>query len=501
VLWIVLDGMGYEHARRCTESGRLAALSKLAEEGYLGPCVPSRPGCQTPSALLTLFSGAEPARSGVWGYRMPHPRRTEESTSGFHAPLGDVAAIWHDMAAAGLDYAIMNVAFRADPVWTGNVPGLRFGYDGYRLWRGPSAFRLGRQRQRIRFRGIDLDVAVTGTAVTLRKGARLRVSLHPGEGKVVELTRGASTYLYLLDRRFLTMSPLAPALVRGGQGIAGAGGPFFDVSAFRFVRGSAGIAVEHEMTPSRESMRRRIDLMLEAMRAEYSRLVVGYFPVIDEFNHAYMHRLEEEWPGGRVSELFLACAGLVDDCLGRVMGEAREGDLVVVSSDHGAVPFRGMLHVNELLAAEGLVRRYGSGYDFPRSRAFYHPSDCGLVVAAAADREAALAGVSACLRRARVELGTEVGMETEEMTPPRLAFLYPLGDVNLTGRPPRRGEQVLDRGAQGGHHLSPLTPTPWIQAMLGLWSPGRAAADLAAGAPRENRDVSRWLFALLRGEG
>ena len=60
-----LDGMGHEHARRALETGRFPSLSRLAHEGYLGPSRPSSPVCQTPPALLALFTGAEPRQAGL----------------------------------------------------------------------------------------------------------------------------------------------------------------------------------------------------------------------------------------------------------------------------------------------------------------------------------------------------------------------------------------------------------------------------------------------------
>ena len=500
ILWIVLDGMGYEHARRCVDAGRFVSLSRIAREGYLDACEPSTPGCQTPSALYTLFSGAEPGRSGIWGYQMPRPDRSGESMSGFHARPSGSHTIWADLGEAGHRYSVMNVAFRADPVWSGREPGLDFGYDGYRLWRWPHVYRLGGARQWIGHQGLDLEVTPTREGISIRKGQRFRCALRVGAGAMMELSRGARAWAYLVHRTLLIMSPLSCALVRGDAEIPGARESFLDANAFRISRGSAEMAVEDEMSPSREAMRRKVDLMVESIRRAPSRLFVGYFPVFDEFNHVYAHQLETGWPYGRVSELFSACAGLVDECLGRVMADATEDDAVVVSSDHGAAPYRSVLHVNELLAAEGLVRRTTGGYELAGSRAYYHPSDCGLVLAGhRTDRKAALDAIQGALARARTLHGADIGLLTEGMTPPHLAFLYPMGDAYFTGRPPRRGTAVLDPGDQGGHHLSSLSPTPWIRAMLGLWSP-RPGVSFAGGAPRANHDVSRYLRALLDGE-
>ena len=60
-------------------------------------------------------------------------------------------------------------------------------------------------------------------------------------------------------------------------------------------------------------MRQKADLMAAACANRHSRLVMGYFPLVDAFNHSYIDLLESEWPEGRASEVFLACMGLVDE--------------------------------------------------------------------------------------------------------------------------------------------------------------------------------------------
>jgi hypothetical protein len=73
-----------------------------------------------------------------------------------------------------------------------------------------------------------------------------------------------------------------------------------------------------------------------------------------------------------------------------------------------------------------------------------------------------------------------------------------MGDAYFSGRPPARSGVVLDTRKKGGHHLSPLSPTPWIQALLGLWSPRsrNLARDLAP-LPERNVDVKQFLLGLI----
>jgi hypothetical protein len=502
VFWIVLDGMGYEQARRCVDAGRFPSLSRVSKEGFLGPSAPSSPGCQTPSALYTLFSGDEPARSGIWGYRMPDPARNERTISGFHGrpPSGSRTA-WQVLSGAGKSFSVMNVAFRADPVWSGTVPGTDFAYDGYRMFRWPSAHALGGGPQTIEHQGLELRLSPTRDGVVIRKGRTLRTALGVGEGRVLRFSAGAAAYALLLRRSLLALSPLSPALVRGSVEVPGARSLFPDANAFRLTRGADDISVETEMQPSRMAMQPKLDLMLETIKAAASHLVVGYFPVIDEFNHVYAHQLQASWPEGRVSKLFSACALLVDECIGRVMAEADEDTAVVISSDHGIVPQGRELHLNEILAAAGLVKRAASGYDLARSDAYYHLSDCGLVLCRpGAPRGPTLARLLAALERLKAVHGIEIAHLADGFTSPHLAFLYPMDDTGLTGGPPRIGRPAVNTKKQGGHHLSPLTPTPWIQATLGAWTPRKQSPFAAGSVPTANRDVSRYLLGLLEGE-
>jgi hypothetical protein len=116
-----------------------------------------------------------------------------------------------------------------------------------------------------------------------------------------------------------------------------------------------------------------------------------------------------------------------------------------------------------------------------------------------APRGTTLARLLSALERVKASHGIDIQHLTDGISSSYLAFLYPMDDTGLTGSPPRRGMSLLNTKKQGGHHLSPLTPTPWIQATLGLWTPRRPAAFPAA-VPRANRDVSRFLLGLLEGE-
>jgi hypothetical protein len=516
VHWIVLDGMGIQHVRLLLASGGFPGLERIAREGILTGCEPSSPACQTPPALLSLFSGASPRESGVWGYLMPDPVRPLRSISGFAARAKPVRPIWEDMESRGMRYSLMNVAFRNDSVWRGGPGGLDFGYDGYRLSRKPELYAVGGRETPARFQGIEVGLRRARGSVTMRKGSRVIATLHPGEARVVSLTAVTRAYATLLDTSHLCLAPLTIPLVRGPFRPLSTAEDFIDFNLFRAVRRlnrereeRALIPVCVEMGPAETGMKQKEALMMDAIRGTSSRLVAGYFPVVDELNHARFDLLDAPSPDARTRDLFLACGRLVDGLVSRVMAECDEKMLVVLSSDHGVSAFRGTLHINELFARCGLVSRRGEGYDLERSFACYHPSDCGIVLSGrsapaafgGADRRAALRGIHAVVERAQKELGVRIGIEEAGPDDPFIAFLYPVSDICLTARRPRRGEGMMDRTRSGGQHVSALSGSPWMQAMLGMWTPRSAALSRELdGVPTENRMMKSFLLRMLEGD-
>ncbi len=418
VYWIVLDGMGIEHVRLFLRSGQFPSLMQIAQQGYLEASEPSSPACQTPTALLALFAGAGPRESGVWGYIMPDPRRPTESVSGFAALTKPIRTIWDELGLRGRTFSLMNVAFRNDPVWSGSSRGLDFGYDGYRLWKKSLVFNLHHGRARINFEGLELDLHRSQNRVLVRKGSRTRAALSPREWQPVFLSAGSRAWACLLDETHVVLAPLTRPLVRGTFRIDAAGDDFVDFTISRAVRAlnrdreeRERIPLGVEMAPIELGMKQKQELMIQSIRSTPSALVVGYFPLVDELNHACFDLLDAERPDPRTLELFLASARLVDELVARLMAEADRDTLIVLSSDHGVSAFRKTLHLNELLAACGLVVRSRAGYDLRRSLALYHPSDSGLVlVRQGADRTAALSGLRKAVVMAQ-ELGVQIGVE------------------------------------------------------------------------------------------
>ena len=134
--------------------------------------------------------------------------------------------------------------------------------------------------------------------------------------------------------------------------------------------------------------------------------------------------------------------------------------------------------------------------------AYYHPANCGQVVVnpsqartAGLSREQIGQRVLHCLDQANANLGTEIAYSWGGENDPYLLFLYPRSDTHITGKYDGDGE-IIDAGRRGGQHLSPLYRTPWLQAMLGLWSPAGLRLDCQR-IPKRNTDVKALLLRYL----
>lgn len=517
VIWLVFDGLAHEEVKRCISEGNLPSLSRFASEGRLQAAKPSLPCCQTPPALLSLFCGVEPEKSGVWGYYQPDfTRDPTRSKSGFAVTRRESTSIWEELDARGVESVLINTAFRNDPAWTGRLSHVKLAFDSYRLWRPPYVIHLATGRGSIRFQGIEISTLSGRRGVTLLKGNRTIAVLSNGETKPVSFTSKTRADAQLLDPGILILQPETEAILRSSdagllQELRGDGfGRFADVSFFGTVRRENDrrgdgdeITLDREMSTAAGAFQRESRLIARSAESLPSGLLLAYFSLIDGFNHAYIDLLEEQWPTGRAASALRRCMALVDGLLGRLMSSADEDLLIVISSDHGAVPHRGTLHFNEVLADAGLVKRGPHGYLLRQSIIYYHPSDCGLLLSNAAvaakrglGRQELLAVVRRALQRAESLHGVRIAAVEGGPASPYLLFLYPLGDMYFTGQAPKRVGLVVNKRRKGGHHLSPLCPSPWIDAVVGLWSRRPGVRDLS-GVPDENQGMKRFIMELL----
>ncbi len=517
IIWLILDAAGYEIASRCLDTGVCPSLAAIRSEGYLGPSRPPEPNCETPPALRALFAGSEPPESGIWGFRMPcYEGRLERSVSGFSVRPRGAAAIWDELERRGEGYTLFNAAFRQDSVWGNGYSHFDLVLDAYRNYDFQKAWtRLEQGRGKLSCCRVRLRAEREGDSVNVRRGCRSLAALSAGGIRPLRLSRTSSALLYRANDRLFLFSSSIPHVrlgrkVRDRIGLPGQAacpsslvpGRIFHGGLFRFAREKGGLSPEEEMRVSEVVTEQTAELAISAIRSLPSRLFIIYFPLIDELCHVYLDEIEAGWPQGRGADLLRRCFGLLDSCIGRIMELADDNTLLAVSSDHGQIPFRRALHFNDLLAEAGLVRSRRAGYDLRRSVCYYHPSNCGQVVVnwrrarkAGLSRDRIIAAVLQCLEQANSALGAGIAFRIGGESDPYLLFLYPQSDTRLTGRYDPDAE-VMDTTLKGGHHLSPLCPTPLIQALLGLWSPAGLSRGLDT-PPERNTELKDFLLRYL----
>jgi hypothetical protein len=346
--------------------------------------------------------------------------------------------------------------------------------------------------------------------VRLTRGRRTIATLGPDEVQALRISRSASALGYYAGKNLFLYSSSRPH-VRLSKDLPNSAArliPRFvhHGNLFRFCRDEARLSVDEEMRLSEFVTAQMSELALNALRELPSTLTILYFSLVDELCHVYLDQIEALWPEGRGADLLRRSFGLLDACIGKIMDRLDANTLLVLSSDHGQAPYRRVLHINELLAENGLVRRPHSranrGYDLRRSVAYYHPADCGQVVVNPS--QARRTGLSLeqigqrvlrCVEEANSSLGAGISHLWGEEADPYLLFLYPCSDTHLTGRYHPEA-QVLDAARKGGQHLSPLCPTPWMQAMLALWSP-LGLSFHGPSIPKRNTDVKAFLLRYL----
>jgi hypothetical protein len=508
IVWLVLDAAGYEITGRCIRAGVCPSLAAVRQEGYLGSSRPPEPNCETPPALRALFSGSEPPESGIWGFRMPdYERKLQRAVSGFAVAASGAPAIWDELERAGGRYTLINAAFRKDAVWEGDYEGFDLLLDGYRNHRaGFRSLRLNEGGGKVKLGRTVLRVEAKADRLLLRRRWRSPAALTPGRvqtlrlsakscalgytaGNLLFLSTSSRPHVRLSEDQRRSSASLVPRFIHHG-------------SLFGFSRREGGLSVDEEMSLSEHATGQIGELALTSVRELRSTLTVVYFSLIDELAHVYLDQIEGLWPDGRACELLRRCYALLDSYVGRIMDCLEPGALLVLSADHGQAPYRRVLHLNELLAEAGLVRRTGRGYDLGRSVAYYHPANCGqVVVNPARARRAGLSRqrigerVLRCLEQANDSLGAGISHLWGGQGDPYLLFLYPASDTHISGRYNREARPI-DEGHKGGQHLSPLCPTPWIQAMLGLWAPGGLPFG-KEGIPQRNSAVKPFLLRYL----
>ena len=514
VMWIVIDGLSHKLARRCIETGIFPSLAKIAREGYVGALDPPKPNCQTPPALLSLFSGTDSTEHGVWGFKMPdYGSDVTKSTSGFERPI-HVSSLWQELETRGYGYTLINAAFRQDPAWSISSKGADLLFDGYRYQKKSWEFLpVSRKEKKHCLHGIEVKVIKEGEHLIVKKTGRLLARIELGQVASIQLSKSLSGAFFYLEKDHFMFFPYHPPRIRLTDAFPRdkirVPGNLFDGNIFRFLRRfnvkneRCRISIESQMKMAQLLMHQIGDLAVSAYATLPSRLFIVYFSPLDDICHAYMDLIEDDWPTGPAHALIKHCVSTIDTYLDKLLKSVSDDTLVVVTSDHGHMPHRRKLFINELLSARGLIRQKKGKLDFSKACLYYHPADCGQVifnpsVRQKTKRDFARSTLERIVDEANKTYGAQLDYQFADEGLPFFAFLYPRGDTHLDGDmdkgpsdegPPE--EDTLDKGVRsqhgriitadrpGGQHLSPLSGSIWMKAFLGLWQPqGRISSQI-----------------------
>jgi predicted AlkP superfamily phosphohydrolase/phosphomutase len=527
VVWLVWDAAAHWVVSPLLDEGELPALAAVARDGLYAPARVSGPSCQTPPALATLFTGAPPETHGIVGFRLPDPERGAAGVrSGFDRGALRVAPVWERVGTS-------RATALANAPWTdverGAPAGCVFAVDGFsrRVARGGVAVVDGRAGTTVGGRAVE--VARRGGALELRAdgGARLALGIDDARWTPWAVTAGETVLARALTRPADGATLLAftgawraaatnPALLAGLGPFVGEGlGRAYRFGAFgpRIAEGGDGSA-EELMLETVELAAAYFDRCCQAAidRAHDAALTVAYQPCLDDVEHeligwcdrgsaAYRPDLEE-----RVLALLRRAHRWLDAQLARVLERVGDDAVVVVSSDHGMAGTPYVAHLNEALAAAGLLEfDSGGAIDLARSPVLCSPAGDGSVWVQtddrpggwvdAAERERYVDAAARALRGCRAPDGTPVLAELRR--PGAGWYGADLVTVVNPGFQVDMGPSVdgaVVPSPKTGGHLHDLGD----ERLLGVFA-ARGPGIERVGRPDEveNRDVAGWVSELL----
>ncbi|MHA3947376.1 alkaline phosphatase family protein [Cellulomonas bogoriensis] len=458
VFWLVWDGAAAWVTDELLSRGHLPHLAQVRAEGWGGALEPSRPSCQTPPGLATLFTGTAPARHGVTGFWVPGAPDGDltRSARGFTPGVCRAPALWDRLAADGVRSLLVHApwAFDAEGRLGSHVTGAVEAYSR-RVSRERAAVVAGRPAVwddlggpvHVRAADDGAHVVVTpGRGEPIEVGAEWTVVDGPdvtpawyravtaADGLACARTGAWTPRVAGSDERLVT-------LLRDAAGRR----PFVGDSTGGLLRegmfgtplaaGGDGSAEEVLLSGARLVARSFADALGAALtHTELPDLVVAYLPVTDDVGHELVGLLDPDadLPHAartRAWELVAAAYQLADDLLGMVVRRAGADDTVVVSADHGMAPVRTTFYPNNVLVSAGLAVSApdgGDGADHARSAVLYHLAANGLVLRGGAGDDRALKAGHRALLAARdprtgspgvVGLVDEHGVGVEAGTP------------------------------------------------------------------------------------
>lgn len=382
VVWLVVDAAASWVVQRLLDEGALPAFGRIKRSGVFAAARPPAPNAQTPPGLATLFTGSAPDDHGVTGFAVPDPRRGMLAVrSAFDRACLRRPLVWERLGAHGRATALSHVPWAVDA--RGVAPGCRLALHGFgrRIARG-GVVELSGARVDVPVGGIEARAVRNGDDVSLTSAAAAAVTLtaavggwmrwapttevpllvravrRPADGRLLLLFTGSWEQAHGPGAAAARVAKECGPVIGEGLGRAyraGALGP-------RLAEGGDGSAEALFLDSVRQAAGyfagsgRRV---LEAS-ADVD-LVVVYQPCIDDVEHELIGWCDADSPAhrpdiaDRVWPLLARAYRWADEQLAAILAAVGPDAAIVVSSDHGMAGVTHELHVNEVLAAAGLL--------------------------------------------------------------------------------------------------------------------------------------------------
>lgn len=434
VIVLGLDGgVPYQFHERAL-CGELPNIKRLIDNGFFAPALPLPSGV-TPVNWLSVVTGAYPGTHGVSEFcvHLPGTPLTEWREA-FHSDICQADFIWDALAHAGLKAA--TISFPGSRPRTCNeliaigdvgIPG-----DGSSPYEIASAQSIATpdaipptentpllpkyQPATVKWDGNSFEFsihpsgpklkAMIGDSTALRiidvNGNQLLCEVKPGKWtswlsarfevsgeKVTATFRFYPTCLDIAHRRLaLYVSPIYYASgfsepAEYANALVGECGPYFETLSVS--KCSIGwYPPEAFLDECQWQLMWQAKAALKLTRSMDAAVVFAKWHAFDKFYHTFFHKIDpisphhqpserEQWEGyhTRLHEI-------VDEAVGLILDEMDDETILIIVSDHGLVPARKHLWVNNFLAHHGFISVSFSedgtpNIDWSRTRAFCAP--------------------------------------------------------------------------------------------------------------------------------
>jgi predicted AlkP superfamily phosphohydrolase/phosphomutase len=384
VIWLVWDAAAHWVVRRMIDDGMLPALASLERAGLFAATSPPRSNAETPPSLATMFTGVNPDAHLISAFHHADPRGaiTAVVPAFTHArPRAPLA--WEQAGCEGRTTALLHVPWA---IADGETPlGAHVAMHGFgrRHAKGDATALTPAKSSALRFGEEQLALELHEDEVLVRsieERVEIRLPAKPCGWRDWTLPSGRRTLLSVArrasDGRLLVMHTgsweVSAGPDQGARRLAQAAGTFVGEGLGRSYRsgvlgptlreggdGAAEQLLLHSIHAAASYFQRCCTLTLDAACA--TDLLIVYQPAIDDVSHELIGLCDSSSATYQpeLAQRAWGCLQTVyrwlDRGLATVLGATRAHDHVVVSSDHGMAGVESLAHLNEALAAAGLL--------------------------------------------------------------------------------------------------------------------------------------------------